>query len=274
MKHAVPAAFALVVAITPVGALPAPFQFPSGLREAPPARTYVLQPGDTVSAVAREAGLDVSTVLTYNRITSPRMIRPGLTLALPTMNGIRIDLTQPKTLAEVSSTYRVFPSLILFANALPEGTTELAGSVFLPGAAISNTELTSLLGTPFQWPTKGGRISSYYGPRNDPFTGIRSSHSGVDIANYLGAPVFAAGSGTVVYTGYNSILGNHIQINQPGGYSAVYGHLSKILVRAGQKVPVGTLIGKVGSTGYSTGPHLHFSAYHKGRLMNPMRLFS
>lgn len=234
---------------------------------------YTLVPGDTITAVAQKFGLEADTLLSLNAIRSPRMVRAGVTLKVPNRNGVVIALDAPQTVASVAAQYQVFASLLLQANDLPEGTTELEGSVFVPGAKLDYESHRKFLGELFAWPTIGGRISSYFGRRNDPFTGEISSHSGVDIAVPWGTPVLAAGNGRVTYAGYNSILGNHIQVDQGDGYTVVYGHLSAILTRPGQFVRGGQKIGRVGSTGYSTGPHLHFGAYRWNRLLNPMTLF-
>jgi len=234
---------------------------------------YVLQSGDTVSSVARDHGLAVETVLSYNKIPSPRLLRAGQTLRLPDRDGILVTLDKPTAVREVAQTYKVFPTLILLANQQPENARILVGDVFLPGVRMNPTDVRRMLGVYFGWPTKGGRISSYFGKRNDPFTGIQSSHSGVDIANYKGAPVYAAAPGVVTSTGYSSVLGNYISISMGQGYTTVYGHLSVIQTKAGRRVFAGQQIGQVGSTGYSTGPHLHFSAYRNNRLLDPMRLF-
>ncbi len=235
---------------------------------------YTLQLGDTVTSVARDHGLTVETVLSFNRIKSPRFLRAGQTLRLPNRDGLLIALEGSTAVTAVAARYQVFPSLILLANRLPEETKAVDGEVFVPGAQLEPAALRRLLGSNFFWPTKGGRISSYFGRRDDPFTGLKSSHSGVDIATYHGAPVLAAGDGVVTHTGYSPILGNYIRVDQGQGYTSVYGHLSVIQTRAGRKVFAGQQIGKVGSTGYSTGPHLHFSAYRWNRLLNPMTLFS
>jgi len=248
---------------------------PKRERSAPFVRVspYVLQSGDTVSSVARDHGLAVETVLSYNKIPSPRLIRAGQQLRLPDRDGILVTLDKPTSVRDVSATYKVFPTLILLANSKPENALVLEGDVFLPGVRMNPTDVRRMLGVYFGWPTKGGRISSYFGKRNDPFTGIQSSHSGVDIANYHGAPVYAAAPGVVTSTGYSSVLGNYVSINMGEGYTTVYGHLSVIQTKAGRRVFAGQQIGKVGSTGYSTGPHLHFSAYKNNRLLDPMRLF-
>lgn len=264
--------FASCVGGTFAGGLPT-FGFP---REGSPfvrVTKYTLQAGDTVTSVARSSGVTVETVLSYNQIKSPRALRAGQALEIPNRDGLLIQLDTPTPLATLAVNYQVFPSIILLANHLPEDTRAIHGEVFVPGARLDPVELRKLLGEFFFWPTKGGRITSYFGRRNDPFTGIKTSHSGVDIANYYGAPVLAAGDGVVTYTGFNSILGNYIRVDQGQGFAAVYGHLSAIMTKPGKRVRAGQQIGKVGSSGYSTGPHLHFSAYRWNKLLNPMMLF-
>lgn len=234
---------------------------------------YVLEDGDTVTSVAHKTGLTVETLLSFNRIRSPRLLRPGQVLQVPARNGILLNLEEPLPLSDLASTYGVYPDLIRLANRLPASLGTVQGSVFVPGGRMDPLELRKTLGEYFLWPTKGGRITSYFGRRNDPFTGLKTTHSGVDIANYHGAPVLAAGDGVVTATGYNSILGNNITVNHGQGFVAVYGHLSAILTKPGKRVVGGQLIGRVGSTGYSTGPHLHFTAYRWNRLLDPMTLF-
>jgi murein DD-endopeptidase MepM/ murein hydrolase activator NlpD len=103
-------------------------------------------------------------------------------------------------------------------------------------------------------------IASRFGWRTHPLTGMRRFHSGVDMAAQMGAPVVAAGSGTIVSAGWKTGYGNTIVIQHNGTQQTLYGHLSKISVQAGQSIARGTVIGLVGSTGNSTGPHLHFES--------------
>lgn len=234
---------------------------------------YTLQKGDNLSSLAQDRGLEVDTLLSFNSIRSPRLIRAGMTIQIPNRDGIKIKLDRPETVQQISQQFGVFASLLLEANRLKADTKILDGEVFVPGVKLDSQDRRKYLGELFAWPTVGGRISSYFGKRDDPFTGLPSMHSGVDIAVPWGSPVLAAGSGVVSYTGYNSILGNFIQVDQGRGYMVVYGHLSAILTRSGKRIVAGQQIGRVGSTGYSTGPHLHFGAYYNHRLLNPMTLF-
>ncbi len=112
------------------------------------------------------------------------------------------------------------------------------------------------------WPTgKGWVISSNYEYRIHPFTNKRELHAALDIAIGYGAHIYTANNGTVIFTGYNSSYGNHIIVNHRNGYYTLYAHLSRIIVKRGQDVASGTLIGYMGSTGISTGPHLHFEVW-------------
>lgn len=126
--------------------------------------------------------------------------------------------------------------------------------------------------TPSQWPTEGGEISSYFGGRSNPFGGYgRDWHPGIDIANYYGAPVYAAASGYVRQAGWYGGYGRYVRISHDYGFQTAYGHMSSIAVTSGSYVKKGQLIGYVGSSGYSTGPHLHFEVLQYGEQVNPLR---
>ena len=130
--------------------------------------------------------------------------------------------------------------------------------------------------TYWAWPTvKPFRISSYYGWRVHPIRHEAHLHSGVDITGTASKNVFAIQSGTVTVAsyGYNSGSGNNIKINHGNGYVSQYMHLSKILVKKGDKVEKGQLIGYIGCSGSCTGPHLHFTVYKDNKLMNPLNLY-
>jgi murein DD-endopeptidase MepM/ murein hydrolase activator NlpD len=122
---------------------------------------------------------------------------------------------------------------------------------------------------PHAWPTEGGWLSSPYGLRSDPFTGEPEMHRGVDIANRFGAPVLAAGRGIVVFAGKTPDFGNMIMIDHGFGYKTRYGHMSALLVKVGDMVQANQEIGRVGSSGRSTGPHLHFEVYRYGMHLDP-----
>lgn len=125
--------------------------------------------------------------------------------------------------------------------------------------------------TPNIFPVKGW-ISSGYGLRINPFTHKREMHEAIDIVASWGTPVKAACQGRVVYTGWKNFYGLVIRIENEYGYSTIYAHLSKILVRRGERVKKGQIIGRVGSSGRSTGPHLHFEVWKGKKTINPLSL--
>lgn len=114
-----------------------------------------------------------------------------------------------------------------------------------------------------------GRITSSFGMRIHPLLGYLRMHKGLDIAAPHGSPIFAAVDGVVQYAGRNGGYGNFIKLVHPGGLTSGYGHLSRYAVRAGERVRQGEVIGYVGSTGVSTGPHLHWEVWRNGREINP-----
>lgn len=124
---------------------------------------------------------------------------------------------------------------------------------------------------PNLWPT-AGEISSTFGLRDSPFGrgGSETFHKGVDIAAYSGEPVYAAGDGKVIYADWKSGYGRLVAIDHGNGLTSEYGHNSALLVEKGDKVKKGQLISRVGSTGASTGPHLHFTIKKNGNAVDPM----
>ena len=127
--------------------------------------------------------------------------------------------------------------------------------------------------TPSQWPTDGGFISSPFGGRPNPFSGYgRDWHLGIDIAVDYGTPVYASAAGYVQQAGWYGGYGKYIRLGHDFGYETAYGHMSRLAVSAGSFVKKGEVIGYVGSTGYSTGPHLHFEILKYGEQVNPSSL--
>lgn len=127
--------------------------------------------------------------------------------------------------------------------------------------------------TPSQWPTDGGFISSPFGGRPNPFSGYgRDWHPGIDIAVDYGTPVYASAAGYVQQAGWYGGYGKYIRLGHDFGYETAYGHMSRLAVIAGSFVKKGEVIGYVGSTGYSTGPHLHFEILKYGEQVNPSSL--
>ena len=120
-------------------------------------------------------------------------------------------------------------------------------------------------------PVTRGWLSSYYGKRTDPFTGRAAHHDGVDFAGKLGSNVVAVAAGVVTYAGKRSGYGELVEINHGKGYATRYGHNSEINVKVGETVKKGQVVAKMGSSGRSTGPHVHFEVLYNGRAVNPLK---
>ncbi len=120
-------------------------------------------------------------------------------------------------------------------------------------------------------PVTRGWLSSYFGRRTDPFTGRWAFHSGIDFAGRLGSDIIAVAAGVVTYAAPRNGYGNLVQINHGNGYSTRYGHCNRILVKVGDTVKKGEVIAKMGTTGRSTGPHVHFEVLKNGHAINPKR---
>ena len=137
---------------------------------------------------------------------------------------------------------------------------------------ISNTQsMTSVRRNPiiFRWPAEG-RLTSGFGYRQHPMGGGGKFHRGIDIAAEQGTEIYAAQTGRVVHAGWNGLLGKCVIIQHTNDYVTYYGHCSKILIKPNQWVDKGQVIARVGSTGHSTGPHLHFEIHKNGVPVNPM----
>ena len=140
------------------------------------------------------------------------------------------------------------------------------------GEALDSRRLL-LESVPGGWPVRG-TLSSVFGVRNSPFTETPVFHHGLDIVALTGAPVVASASGVVVKSGYEALYGNVVVVDHGAGYRSVYGHLASCSVEEGAFVNRGEELGKVGSTGRSTGPHLHYEVRVNGLPVNPARFLN
>jgi murein DD-endopeptidase MepM/ murein hydrolase activator NlpD len=141
-------------------------------------------------------------------------------------------------------------------------------------AAAGGKGISRLMGgiavMPSRLPLAAGTMTSRFGMRHHPILGMVRGHSGVDFAAPTGSPVYATAPGQIAAAGWNGGLGLFVAINHGGGMQTRYGHLSRLAVADGQIVPVGAIIGYVGSTGLSTGPHLHYEVRMNGAAINPV----
>jgi murein DD-endopeptidase MepM/ murein hydrolase activator NlpD len=122
----------------------------------------------------------------------------------------------------------------------------------------------------FTWPIDALGINSLFGPRTDPIDGKRRMHNGVDLDGPYGGVVMAAAPGLVVHTGWSAGHGRQVIIEHAGGFRTSYSHLSQVLVFEGQNLPRGAALGRLGNSGRSTGPHLHFEISRHGQVLDPL----
>lgn len=233
---------------------------------------YKVRSGDTISGISRKFGLsNISTLIAVNGISNVRQLKSGQNLKIPSADGLVHSVKSGDSLSSLSVKYGVTVEDLLDVNDLESQVLTAGQILFIPGARLSSETLRMAMGELFTWPLKGSwRLTSNYGRRADPFTGVTSFHTGIDMAMSSGTPVYSSMSGKIESVGYTNIFGNYVIIKHVNGYQTLYAHLTKSLVKSGQNVAQGAKIGLVGSTGYSTGPHLHFTVFKNGKLVDPM----
>jgi murein DD-endopeptidase MepM/ murein hydrolase activator NlpD len=237
---------------------------------------YQVQSGDTVASIANKFGISTDTVRWENNLSGDK-IKVGQTIQVLPVTGIAHTVAKGDTVYSIAKKYDADPQAIVdfpFNTFTDDETFELAigQTVIVPDGVMPAIAVTPRVRqmTPnagavtasgqFVWPTSGTitqRFSWY--------------HPGIDIANSIGTPDVAADSGRVIYAGWDSSgYGNMVLIDHGNGYLTRYGHMSQIMVISGQNIGRGQQIGKMGSTGHSTGPHTHFEIILNGVHVNPL----
>ncbi|MCU7851745.1 MAG: M23 family metallopeptidase [Candidatus Thiodiazotropha sp. (ex Monitilora ramsayi)] len=162
------------------------------------------------------------------------------------------------------------PDLLQEMQSLEEMIDDRQQQLTLVEDLIMNSNLEESI-HPAGRPIKKGWISSYFGMRNDPFSGKRTMHKGMDFAGKEGSDVVAVAAGVVTWSGERYGYGEMVEINHGKGYVTRYGHNAKILVEIGDRIRPGQVIATMGSTGRSTGPHVHFEVVRNGKIVNPTK---
>lgn len=241
-------------------------------------QTYRVKSGDMIGFIADAFNVTQDTIISVNNIRQSRLIQPGQYLKIPSMPGIIYTVKKngetPTTIAEK---YEISAEKCANANFITTETLLSAGtSLFLPDAELDWTTRQEINGDLFHKPLHSRYwLSSSYGWRDSPINpGKRTFHGGIDMAANTGVPIYAALDGKVTATGYNATYGNYVIITHHSGYKTLYGHMSAITCKRGNFVYTNTMIGRVGSTGLSTGPHLHFTVYKNGKTVNPLGLIN
>lgn len=253
---------------------------------------HEVAPGDTVWDLGLRYGISYQTILWANKLSEDDFIQIGQKLLILPVSGVYHEVQDGDTLESIAARYKADPQAIADFNRVTNETLEPYQKLIVPGgvipmpprpvvrpqappaapAARSSAASVARPVTPpapprpvtgsgrFVWPARGV-ITTY-------FSGW---HPGIDIAAAMGTPILAADGGLVTFTGWDSTgYGNRIIVNHGNGWVSTYNHLAAIYVRPGQYVSKGQVIGSMGSTGRSTGPHLHLEFLLNGRFVNPL----
>ena len=256
--------------------------------------SYTVQEGDTIFGIAAAFGLAPDTIVWSNREIindAPWLIQPGTELFILPVDGVYYTTRAQETVASIAAYYEVDPAALYNEwNGIEEGTQLREGQLLVvPGARGEEVEWNPPPGQPvagtagysygvcsgvsytgpggngwFVLPTGGTRVSGWYfhDPRNP-------THIGLDYACRMGEPIYASDNGVVTIAGWNGGYGILIEVNHGNGFVTRYAHFSDIAVGCGQSVYQGSLLGYCGSTGWSSGAHLHFEVRHNGAPQDP-----
>ncbi len=245
---------------------------------------YIVENGDTLAGIAKKFGVDTDSIKWLNAGLNEKKIKPDSVLKIPPVTGVIHTVKGGETVYSIAKRYNVSAQAIVdfpfneFSNdetfalaigqqiVVPDG--EMPAEIIssprsnIAGALTPNAGAVSATGN-WIWPASGTKTQYF-----------KAWHKGLDIANRNGGNILAADSGTVVVAGWpdNSGYGNRVMINHGNGYQTLYAHLSKISVVAGQTVKRGDVLGQMGSTGRSTGTHLHFEIRSSSGNKDPLSL--
>lgn len=242
---------------------------------------YEVKEGDTISSVANEFAVSEETILWENSLTAKSKIKPGDTLRVLPVSGVGHKVKQGDTVYSVAKIYRAnaqaildFPfnnvgddfavttgDVLIVPDGAPPEKAKPAPTQYLAKGQQQKYGVADLGSTQFGWPATG-LMAQYYS----------WYHPGLDISNISGGPIRAAASGTVSIAGWpdNSGYGNRVILDNGNGYTTLYAHMSAIYVSPGQKIAKGEVLGMMGSTGRSTGTHLHLEIRKNGATLNPL----
>lgn len=228
---------------------------------------YTVERGDTVSSIAAQFGVTVDTVLWENGLREFSTIQPGQTLRILPVSGVKHEVKSGDTLLKIAKRYNASVDEVIAFNTLPadEGSVLQAGEALIVPGGEQPAPPQAPVRIGAARPGGGSAGPSVAGYFIFPTTGYnfgrRHAVNGTDIANSCGTPVYGAADGIVIETksrGWNGGYGNYVKIQHPNGTQTLYGHMDSVAVALGESVNRGDPIGLMGSTGRSTGCHLHF----------------
>jgi len=241
---------------------------------------YTVESGDTISTIASKFNISANTILWENNLTLKSMIKPGQKLNILPTSGVKYAVQKGETVAAIAKKFQSDSEQIVTFNKLASASDIRTGETLIipngvkpaPAQAIvrpsqsiikkivSPQERPQDIGTALFWPVLSKRITQYYSWK----------HTGLDVGDKIGNPIYAAESGKVIRAGWTRGYGYNVVIDHGNGMQTLYGHASKLLVQLGQSVSRGEEIAEIGSTGWSTGPHLHVEVKINGSRVNPL----
>ena len=241
---------------------------------------YEVKKGDTLSELALKYDTTTSDIKENNNLNS-HLIRPGDIIYIPKTgkgggkddrlaNNIIHEVEAGDALSLIAKRYGTDVETIKLANNLKSNRIRIGENLVIPYMENMSGGSFRLAKGAFIWPVMG-RISSYFGWRIHPIRNVRAFHSGLDIAIPLGKEIRAAASGKVVQSGWINGFGKTVTIEHGNDVQTLYAHNSRLLVRKGSYVKVGDIIALAGSTGLSTGSHLHFGILVDDEAINPIK---
>ena len=236
---------------------------------------YRIKKGDDLFSLAARLNVAYDGLATLNGAETRDVFERKAVILVPSQPGTFVRDPPQTQMEEMMLSQRLqakVPCQVLTVR--QPGNDRGLAFRFFPGDSFTNLERLFFLRVLFAFPVARGSISSPFGSRTDPFSGYLSFHNGVDIAAAIGTDVMAANDGTVSEAGSDGTLGNYIVLSHANGYRTVYGHLSVVNVKTGEKVAKGMTIGKVGLTGKTTGPHLHFEIRENGGARDPLSMMN
>lgn len=237
--------------------------------------SYRVRKGDIIGRIAEKFNVSTDSIFSLNGVTSARNIQIDSYLKIPTISGILYTAKGSEDIESVAKKFGVDAEKCAAVNNLQVASLlEEEQTIFVPDAKLDAETVQKINGDLFKKPihAKWYRSSSF-GWRSNPFTGSRSYHNGIDMACPRGTSIYSAMAGKVTSTGFSPVYGNYVIVSHHSGYKTLYGHMDSILCIKNQFVDSGTVLGRVGSTGMSTGPHLHFTVYKNNVAVNPAVLW-
>ncbi len=241
---------------------------------------YIVKEGDSIGAIATSFNISVNTILWANNLSSTSYIKPGQKLIIPPTSGVIHTVKKGDTIKAIAQKYEATADAIKDFNNIDDELLVVGDILMVPGGRVvytakprtystpavasapTNTAPAAVSSSKLQWPSSCRRITQYY---------RGWLHTGLDIACGQGKPIYAAEDGIVTRVQYlRTGYGYNVTIDHGGGTTTLYGHASQIYVKVGDKVSRGQVIMAEGTTGRSTGPHLHFEVRINGSRVNPL----